>query len=219
MSEIERLAFDLLDETELQLADHLSFLLGDDKWDAGPLVGEILPVYWEKVGDRSQNCYPGNIYRPLNYIHVWSSRGGFKDSTRAYMDVLSSHIEGCLQNLLGLSVYGRGMARAFGPAVIKLEKQKILSAALARQLLRFNEVINVPAKHFGAYMPTNWLDERTFNPGETVLAILIMRRLSMQLFKLLKANGVSMAHEWPEFRDEWFSRFPEFHGDPESNDL
>jgi hypothetical protein len=64
MTEIERLAFDLLDQRELQLAKHLSLLLGDDKWDAGPLVGEILPVYWEKVGDRLQNCHPGNIYRP-----------------------------------------------------------------------------------------------------------------------------------------------------------
>lgn len=36
MYEIGRLAFDLLDQNELLLADHLSLLLGDDKWDAGP---------------------------------------------------------------------------------------------------------------------------------------------------------------------------------------
>ncbi len=219
MSEIERLAFDLLNETELQLADHLLFLLGDDKWDAGTLVGEILPVYWEKVGDRSQNCYPGNIYRPLNYIHVWSAGGGFKDSTRAYMDVISSHIEGCLQNLLKLPIYGREMLRAFGPGVAELKKQKILSAELANQLWRFNDVINVPAKRFGAYAPTNWLDERTFSASETVLAIVIMRKLSMQLFELLKTNGVFPTHEWPEFRDEWLSCFPEFHSDPDNNNL
>lgn len=215
MSEIERLAFDLLDQRELQLADHLSMLLGDDKWDAGPLIEEILPVYWEKVGDRSQNCHPGNIYRPLNYVHVWSSEGGFKDSTRAYMDVISGHIEGCLQNLLKLPIHGRAMERAFGPAVLQLKKQKILSAELADQLWRFNKVINVPAKHFGAYAPTNWLDERTFSVIETVYAIVIMRKLSMQLFTLLRDNGVSLPHEWPEFRDEWLSWFREFNNDPD----
>jgi len=52
MSDIKRLAFDLLNERELQLAHHLSLLLGNDKWDAGSLVGEILPIYWEKVGYR-----------------------------------------------------------------------------------------------------------------------------------------------------------------------
>ncbi len=216
MSEIERFAFDLLDQRELRLVDHLSLLLGDDKWDAGPLVGEILPIYWEKVGNRSQNCQPGNIYRPLNYVHVWSSQGGFKNSTRAYMDVISSHIEGCLQNLLKLPTQGRAMSRAFGPAVERLKKQKILSVEFAEQLWRFNEVINVPAKHFGAYAPTNWLDERTFSVIETVYAIVIMRKLSIQLFTLLEAILVSLPHGWPEFKDEWLSSFLEFNNDPES---
>jgi len=107
------------------------------------------------------------------------------------------------------------MERAFGPAVLQLKKQKILSAELADQLWRFNEVINVPAKHFGAYAPTNWLDERTFSVTETVYAIVIMRKLSMQLFTLLKDNGVSLPHEWPEFRDEWLSWFRKFNNDPD----
>lgn len=215
MSDIEELAFDLLDQRELQLANHLSLLLGDDKWDAGPLIGEILPVYWEMVGDRAQNCHPGNIYRPLYYIHDWSSQGGFKESTRAYMDVISNHIEGCLQNLLKLPTQSRGMSRAFGPAVVQLKKQGILSTELADHLWRFNDVINVPAKHFGAYTPTHWLDERTFSAIETVCAIVIMRKLSIQLFTILKANGVSLPYGWPEYKDEWLSQFHEFNNNPE----
>lgn len=215
MSEIEQLAFDLLDQRELQLAKHLSLLLGDDKCDAGPLVKEILPVYWEKVGDRSQNLHPGNIYRPLNYIHVWSSEGDFKNSTRAYMDVISSHIEGCLQNLLKFPSEQRAMSRAFGPLVAQLKKTGILSAELADHLWRFNTVINVPAKHFDAYAPTRWLDERTFSIIETVYALVVMRKLSMQLFTLLKANGVSLPHGWPDFKDEWLSWFREFNNNPE----
>jgi hypothetical protein len=214
MSEIERFAIELLDQRELLLADHLSIVLGDDKWDAGPLVEEILPVYWEKVGDRLQNCFPGNIYRPLNYVHAWSARGGFKDSTRAYMDVISSHIEGCLQSLLKIPTEGRAMSRAFGPAVVQLKRQKIISAELANKLWRFNQIINVPAKHFGAYAPTNWLDERTFSVIETVYAIIIMRNLSIQLFSLLKTNGVSLPHEWPEFRDGWLTDFREYKMEP-----
>lgn len=206
MSEIERLAFDLLDQQELQLANHLALLLGDNKWDAGPLVGDILPVYWEKVGDRPQNCLPGSIYRPLNYIHVWSSPELFKKMTRAYMDVISSHIEGCLLNLLMFPIEHRPMSRAFGPAVTELKKTGILSAELADHLYKFNEVINVPAKHFGAYEPTRMLDERTFSVIETVYAIVIMRNLSIQLFALLKVKGVSLPHEWPDFNDEWLLR-------------
>ncbi len=210
MSDIERLTFDLLDKRELLLADNLSFLLGDDNWDAGPLIGEILPTYWVKVGDILENCQPANIYRPLYYIHRWSSGSKFKDGTRAYMDVVSGHIEGCLQNLLKLPTHGRRFERAFGPAVAELKKQRILSEGLANQLWKFNDVINVPAKHFGAYAPTNRLDKRTFSVIETTQAIVLMRKFSIVLFKLLKTTGVSLPHEWPEFKDEWLSRLDEY---------
>lgn len=210
MTRIKQLALDLLDEKELQLADHLHVLLGDDKWDAGPLIGEILPIYWERIGDRLRNCYPSNIYRPLNYIHVWSSTGDFANSTRAYMDVISNHIEGCLQNFLYPGDEHRGASKAFGPLIAELKKQGILSADLASSLWKFNEAVNVPSKHFGAYAPTRWLDERTFSAIETVYAIVIMRKLSIQLFALLKANGISLPHEWSDFKDEWLSSFPEY---------
>ncbi len=80
-----------------------------------------------------------------------------------------------------------------------------------RNLLRYNDVINVPAKHFGAYAPTSRLDERTFSANETVYAIVLMRNLSMQLFELLQATGVSLPQRWPLFKEEWLSSFPEYH--------
>lgn len=67
----------------------------------------------------------------------------------------------------------------------------------------------------GTYAPTRWLDERTFSVIETVYAIVIMRKLSIQLFALLKTNGVLLPHGWPEFKDEWLSSFHEFNNDPE----
>ena len=141
MSDIERLAFDLLDERELRLADHLHLLLGDDKWDAGPLIEEILPIYSERIGDSFRNCYPRNIYRPLYYIHSWSSGGDFKNSTRTYIDVISNHIEGCLQNFFKPLNEYRAMSKAFGPLVARLKECGILSTELADHLWKFNEFI------------------------------------------------------------------------------
>jgi hypothetical protein len=46
-----------------------------NKWDTRPLVEEIIPIYWEKDGDRLRNPRPWTIYRPLNYIVVWSGLG------------------------------------------------------------------------------------------------------------------------------------------------
>ena len=72
MTAIERLAVDLLDERELQLAERLRLLLDDDTYDAESLVAEIIPIYWERVGDIELTLSPDNIYRPLYYIHGWS---------------------------------------------------------------------------------------------------------------------------------------------------
>jgi ABC-type multidrug transport system ATPase subunit len=46
-------------------------------------------------------------------------------------------------------------------------------------------------------------------------AIVMMRKLSIQLFALLRANGVSLPQGWPEFKDEWLSWFREYNNDPE----
>ena len=46
MTAISRLASEVLDERELQLADRLAFVLGDDKLDAASLIEDIIPVYW-----------------------------------------------------------------------------------------------------------------------------------------------------------------------------
>jgi hypothetical protein len=162
MSKINELAANILDEKEALLAEHLAFLLGDDKWDTRPLVEEIIPIYWEKDGDRLRNPRPWTIYRPLNYIVVWSGLGDFKNWTRAYLDVISAHLEGCLQNLLPSPTEYRITPLEFGKAVFQLRKQGILSNELATKLFAFNSTINIPSKHFGAYMRTTWLDERTF---------------------------------------------------------
>lgn len=175
-------------------------------YDAASLVEEILPVYCERVGDKDHILFPSNIYRPLYYIHSWSSPGNFRESTRAYMIVISGHLEGCLLFLISSrpSKYG-APSQPFGRLIDPLKASGILSAELADQLLKFNTAVNVPSKHFGAYIPTHWLNERTFSVMETTCAFVLMRKLSIQLFALLKANSVVLPHRWPEFKDEWLS--------------
>lgn len=127
------------------------------------------------------------------------------------MDLIGNHIEGCLQNFLNPLDDYQPMSKVFGPLVARLKENRILPTDLAGVLWKFNKFINVPAKHFSAYAPTNRLNERTFSALETVYAIVIMRNLSIKLFALLKANGVSLPHEWPDFKDEWLSSFPEYY--------
>ena len=218
MSAIERLAADLLDKSELQLAERLETLLGDDRWDSSSLIEDIIPIYWERVEDRPRNLSPGIIYRPLYYVHGFGSLRNFKDKTRAFMTFISGHLEGCLLSLTPSPPRYGSPPRPFGGLVGPLKNAGILSDELADQLWRFNEAINVSSKHFNAYMPTDWLDERTFTVREAACALLLMRTLSIRLFALLQANGVVMPRGWPDFKTEWLSWSREIDRDPESDD-
>jgi hypothetical protein len=211
---VDLLAHDLLDQRELKLAEHLALLLNDDRFDSGSLIEDMIPIYWEQVDDRLRSLDPDAIYRPLYYIHSHGSLRDFKDTTRTYMTFLSGHLEGCLVNLTPSPPQYRGTHRPFGSLVMQLQSSGILSAELADQLLRFNTAFNVPSKHFDAYIPTRWLDERTFSVMETAYAFMLMRTLSIKLFILLKANGVILPHDWPDFKIEWLSWSREINCDP-----
>ena len=202
---IELLADDLLDQREIQLAEHLATLLDDDKIDSGSLIEDIIPIYWEKVDDRLRSLDPDAIYRPLYYIYSYGSLPDFRSRTRTYITFVSNHLEGCLINLTLSPPRYRGTRRPFGGLVNQLQTSGILSAELASQLLRFNALFNVPSKHFNAYTPIHWLDERTFNVIETAYAFMLMRTLSIKLFVLLNANGITLPHDWPDFKNEWLS--------------
>ena len=100
--------------------------------------------------------------------------------------------------------------RPFGRLVKPLKNAGIISAELAGQLWEFNEVINVSSKHFGAYAPTRWLDQRTFSVKEAAFSFLLMRKLSMELFVLIETRGLILPQNWPDFKDEWLSWSHEF---------
>jgi hypothetical protein len=205
--QIERFAADILDEQEWHLAERLSFLLGDNRYNVTKLILEIIPTYWEKVEDRLRTLAPDNIYRPLYYIHTKSGNKDFENNTRSYMGTISAHLEGCLMFLTSSPPsreYGVS-PQPFGRLVGPLMNSNIISPELAAQLWKFNELVNIPSKHYGAYAPTRWLDERTFSIFETACAFVLMRKLSIQLFKILETKGVPLPHGWPDFKHEWLS--------------
>jgi hypothetical protein len=218
-TEIELIAADTLDQRELQLAERLAFILDDDNMDSGSLIEDILPIYWERVEDRLRNLSPSIIYRPLYYVHSYGGLRDFKGKTRTFMQSISGHLEGCLLCLTAPPPRYGSPPRPFGRLVGPLNNAGVLSDELANQLWRFNEAINVSSKHFNAYMPTVWLDERTFTVKEAACAFLLMRKLSIPLFALLQVNGVALPQSWPDFKTEWLSWSREIDRDPESNDL
>jgi hypothetical protein len=56
--------------------------------------------------------------------------------------------------------------------------------------------VNVPSKHFNARFLPSALDERNFSVPEAAYALMMMRKLSMPFFALLKENGVEMKADW-----------------------
>ena len=115
----------------------------------------------------------------------------FAADTRHFIALLAAHIEGCLFWLTKEAIEFGSPALPFGGLVKRLCKENILHKKLATYLLDFNNIANIPTKHFTASkrIQSN-LDERTFSIYEAALDFVIMRRLSIQLFSLLKAKGV-----------------------------
>jgi hypothetical protein len=122
------------------------------------------------------------------------------------MSAISNHLEGCLLFLTPSppSIH-KIPPKPFGGLICPLKESGILTQVLADQLWKFNQVVNVSSKHFNAYIPTIRLDERTFSIYETACALVIMRKLSIELFGILKTKGIISPQEWPNFKDEWLS--------------
>jgi hypothetical protein len=206
--DIMRQAQMLFDEKELNLVIHLITLVEDNKYDHGLLILDIIPTYWENVGDRQRTIGPRDIYRPLYYVHLYGKSRNFKKNTRVIMTNLSGHLEGCLHQLMSSKSVPEKLSKSFGVLVESLYKSDILSDELANDLWEFNRIANIPSKHFNAFHSTQWLDERTFSVEDAIYAFILTRHLSIQLFTLLESRGVNLPHLWPSFRDDWLTLFP-----------
>jgi hypothetical protein len=207
MNPIDEFAREFLDKKELELSEYLSRLLENPKYVyAVVLVTEILPTFSEEHDGYSRTLEPDPIYRPFYYLQMYANSQHFKENTRIFLINASGHIEGCLLWLTRTPPRFRGSSVPFGGLVHELLKEGILSGELAQQLLRFNSLFNVPAKHMTAYFqPHSRLDERTFSCLDASSGFMIMRKLSIELFKILEARGVRLPHGWKEFDDNWLS--------------
>jgi hypothetical protein len=209
MNVIEQFAREYLDDKELKLALYLSRLLENPNYTySGFLVAEILPIYHEKSGDHERTLEPDPIYRPLYYLHLYAGIRHFKENTRFFLNMTSAHLEGCLLWLTKTPPRFRSGAKPFGQLVYRLLQEGILHQELAHSLLKFNKWINIPSKHMSAlYIPHSRVNERTFSCLDASLTFMVMRKLSIELFKLLTDRGVCLPHGWKEFDESWFSPF------------
>jgi hypothetical protein len=203
---ITLLAGELLDGGELKLSLRISQVLGDPTLDAFALISDILPKYSERKEGRLLSLSPRSVYRPLFYVADYAGKTHFEEHSRIFIDNACSHIEGCLLWLTRSSVKYESPQVPFGPLVYKLWKDGRITKELAGQLLKFNEVVNVPSKHQTVqdFLGLS-LEERSFSVLDAALSFVMMRKLSMQLFAILKQNGVTLPGEWKEFKEEWLS--------------
>jgi hypothetical protein len=205
-TQVELLAHDVLDERELRLAAHLSLLLGDPERDAAPLIEEILPIYLEKHGNATRVLTPDSIYRPLYYVHGYAEQREFGRHTQAFIDDICNHLEGCLEWLTPHPPKSRHPSGPFGNLAAQLYKAGTLPRPSADQLARFNKVVNASSKWFTARpVAKSNPAVKAFSTLEAALAFVMMRKLSIQLFGVLKAKGVSLPQGWKDFREEWLS--------------
>lgn len=202
-SDIEMLGQRYLDVRELQLAEKLSNLLADANYDAAALVSEIIPEY--SIGNST--IEPDMIYRSLMYLESYANSRNFARVTRIFILNACWHIEGCLVFLAGPPPESRSSNGPFGSLLYLLKKRGVISDRLALELKRFNDAVYIPAHHPNArFTPMSPIDRATFSILEAALTLMMMRKLSMQLFPLLLVRGVELPNKWKEFDVEWLSK-------------
>lgn len=198
---LSRLANQLLTLEELGVAARLEHLIGrDKKRQTLALLGAMFPKYWrDDVGLRTY--WPDSVYRTIYYLTAFSD---YVDHTRGQIQYMGQHLEG----LLGLLASRRVQRpiKPLGRQVRELLKRGVLPVDLAEALFDFNEALNNPGKHSSddPLLPSR-MDQRRFSTHDTLLALLIMRRVSTRLFDVLEANGVHLPEGWPSFDRAWLT--------------
>lgn len=202
-SDIEILAQSRLDTRELKLAEKLSNLLADTNYDASAMVREIIPEY--SIGNST--IEPDMIYRSLMYLEGYANSRNFARDTRIFILNACWHIEGCLVFLAGPPPDSRSPNGPFGRLLYLLKENGIIPQGLANDLKVFNEAVYIPAHHPNArFTPGSPIDRPTFSILEAALVLMVMRKLSIQLFTLLLGRGVELPNQWKEFDKEWLSK-------------
>lgn len=203
---IEALAQELLSEEELALALKLSEVLEDSNYDAVGLLHKVLPKYWVRDGGSVRSLSPRSVYRPFYYVATYAESPHFEEHSRIFIDNVCGHIEGCLHWLVKATVGSERGGLPFGPLVKLLEEAQIVETELADQLMIFNRVVYIPAKHHTVqdFLGLS-LDERSFSVQDASFALVLARKLSVQLFDLLRSHGEPIPADWKPFSSAWLT--------------
>lgn len=205
---VDAIVAEELSPDELRLARHVSDVLSNSRLDSGALVLEIIPRYWEKKGPTYLTLSPDGVYRPFLYIHGYAGRRDFKSLTRTFIANVCAHLEGCVQQLSPSPPEHRGTTEPFGRLVRSLERTRALPRDLGQRLSRFNAVFNIPSKHPQTAIGARRTDERMFSVLDAAYSLIVMRRLSIELFDLMRLKGVVLPYAWPPFDEGWLDYSP-----------
>ena len=193
---VESLANRLLSVEEIAVANRIEWLVDHGKIKkAQSLIQDIFPKYCSVRGGIPFTLWPDDVYRPLYYL---DDPPAFLKLSSFVVHCMGEHLEGLLKLFPGAHE-----KLALG-AQSKQLKSEVLPSNLADELLEFNRLADVPAKHPSAdpFLPRR-LDVRSFTLREVTLLLMVMRQLSISLFALLKRQGIHFQEEWKEFKSEW----------------
>jgi len=197
-SQVAALANRLLDRQELKVASDLAAILGDDESLEEALVGSmvdrILPAYWEIQEDRPDRVDPSPIFRPLYQLHGYSNLADFGKFTNDFVKMAEAHLEACLHWLTPYPPAEWSGGKDFDRLIVGLEEEKVLPPRLARDLRSFDRLVNVASASAGS------LDQPRFSIEDAAQLLMITRKLSIQLFDVLKSRGVTIEHPWPPLK-------------------
>jgi hypothetical protein len=165
------------------------------------LIRQIIPVYHKN----RQTLEPRGVYRLLYYVDTYSTGGHNRKYVRFFIHMMCNHIEECLEALYG-NVTPRPWGQPMGRLVVDLNDKGVITDELAEHLSAFNKVVFVPAKHFvnRENLPRS-IDKRTFGVLDGALTFVMMRKLSIQLFEIMRKHAVILPEGWKEFDDRWLT--------------
>jgi len=196
-STIEELARAVLNDEELAISRRFECLLTKGKVrEAQSLLDHMLPKYWK---DDSTSLFPVSVYRTIYYLDLASD---YVDDTRHMIENMGQHLEGLVNQLVRKR--GIPIKLGLGRKVDKLVPD--LGRDLRSEIHNFSNLIHNVAKHpdDDPQLPVRF-DVRRFSTHDTSLCLILVRHIAIELFGVLRRNGITLPESWPQLRMEWAS--------------
>lgn len=191
----------LRSEEELGRCIALAF---QHKMDLHPILVEILPHVAPPPpsSDSEEFNTWDRLYRGF-YKYLLADPPQFASSTD-FMLKLTYHLEGCLVCLSLRTAIGNP-DNPFGRLLNSLEDKQVVGKELAALLHLFNQYAIIPVKHANAVLKLvarrSWRDP-TYGSEAMAEALTCERKLSSELFPILRRYDVKPLYAWPDLTRE-----------------